>query len=371
VNDQSSKRSAGPGDTQWVFFDFHGLVRMRVARSARTLPNLSDMMRPFIVDEISGYEITVVDEALPMIDPSHFEDHLRYTDDVVSLLGPDVQIARREDGIWISGTRELLTTVLPILDWLMVQKGAGMIHAATFAYSGHGVFMPAWGGVGKTSTIAKLSKYEDFAFMGDDWGFVSEDGTMLGYAKPMFMKPHHKPIYPHMFQRSHKPLLPKSMTKFLGSISTLFHPMVTKHPRLAAFSRKWSPEHMIVTPAEALPNTEIATSAPLTATVFVERHDGAHSEFTPVTEDWLVSRIVGNFHAELSGPSRDVITALGATGFMPMEQMFESKGRVLAKALIGKPAFLLRVPASWSADRASDDIVSYLFKALEAAGVTV
>ena len=353
----------------WVYFDFHGLVRMRVAGSARSLPNLRDMMRPFIVPEISGYELTVDDEPAPMLAPSHFEDHLRYTEDAVAMLGPDVQIARTADGVRVSGTRELLTTVLPVLDWLMIERGAGMIHAATFSYKGHGVSMPAWGGVGKTSTIAKLAKREGVAFMGDDWGFLSEGGTMLGYAKPMFMKPHHKPIYPHLFQGGRKPLAPKWITKYLSSFSTLFHPIVTKYPRVAAFTRRWSPEHKMVVPADALPTTEIATSAPLAVSVFVERSGGTQSEFTPVTEEWLVSRLVGNFHAELSRPSRDVITALGATGFIPLEELFDKKAQVLAKAVSEKPAFLLRVPAAWSADRASDDIVTHLFEALEAAGV--
>ena len=125
----------------------------------------------------------------------------------------------------------------------------------------------------------------------------------------------------------------------------------------------------MVVPADALPTTEIATSAPLAVSVFVERSGGTQSEFTPVTEEWLVSRLVGNFHAELSRPSRDVITALGATGFIPLEELFDKKAQVLAKAVSEKPAFLLRVPAAWSADRASDDIVTHLFEALEAAGV--
>ena len=371
MKQQAHDSAAKTSDTGWVYFDFHGLVRMRVAKSARSLANLKDMMRPFIVDEVSGYELTVDDEPISTAEPSHFEDHLRYTDNAVTMLGPGVQIADLEDGMRISGTRELLTTVLPVLDWLMVQRGAGMIHAATFAYKGHGVFMPAWGGVGKTSTIAKLSKYDDVAFMGDDWGFITQAGMMLGYAKPMFIKPHHKPIYPHLFKRSRKPLVPKALTKYVGSVSTLFHPMVTKYPRIAAFTRKWSPEHMMVAPTEALPSTEIATSATLAVSVFVERHDGAHSEFTTVSEDWLVTRMVGNFHAELSGPSRDVITALGATGLIPIEKLFDRKAQIFSKAIAGKPAYLLRVPAAWSADRASDDIVTYLFKALEESGVTV
>ena len=107
----------------------------------------------------------------------------------------------------------------------------------------------------------------------------------------------------------------------------------------------------------------------MTVSVFVERHDGTEPDLAPVTEGWLVSRIVGNFYSELSGPSRDVIAAMGATGLVPLEEMFGRKASVLAAGIANKPAFLLRVPAHWSADEASDAIVTDLFRALEAAGV--
>ena len=61
-----------------------------------------------------------------------------------------------------------------------------MIHAATMAYRGHAIVLPAAGGTGKTSTAAKLMRREGWSFMGDDWAFLAEDATLLGYAKPMY-----------------------------------------------------------------------------------------------------------------------------------------------------------------------------------------
>ena len=54
---------------------------------------------------------------------------------------------------------------------------------------------------------------DEVAFMGDDWAFATREGTMLGYAKPMFIKPHHKAIYPHLFQGLQKPLIPSSISR--------------------------------------------------------------------------------------------------------------------------------------------------------------
>jgi hypothetical protein len=67
--------------------------------------------------------------------------------------------------------------------------------------------------------------------------------------------------------------------------------------------------------------------------------------------------------------SREVVVALGATGLVPIEQFFADKREVLSRAVAGKPTYLLRVPASYPADQASDVIVEHLQKAMADAGV--
>jgi hypothetical protein len=224
--------------------------------------------------------------------------------------------------------------------------------------------MPAWGGVGKTSTVAKLLRVDGVGFMGDDWAFMAGDGRLLGYAKPMFIKPHHRPIYPHLFNRRRKPLVPSMLSKPIAELTTLGHPLVTQYPRVAALSRRWSPEHMMVSPQVALPNATISTAAPLAAAVFVERYDGSEASLEEKDTSWMVSRLIGNFNDELPRHSRDLIAALAATGMMPVERFFADKAAVLARSLNGKPAFLVRVPAAFSADRASDVIVERLLDVL-------
>lgn len=61
------------------------------------------------------------------------------------------------------------------------------------------------------------------------------------------------------------------LSRPLAKLASAVHGLVTQYPRLAAFSRRWSPEYMMVTPREALPDARITTSAPLALVVFVER----------------------------------------------------------------------------------------------------
>jgi hypothetical protein len=254
----------------------------------------------------------------------------------------------------------LLTVALPLIDRIVSLRATAMIHAATVSYKGRGICLPASGGTGKTSTIAKLLRIDGMAFMGDDWAFLSEDGRQLGYAKPIFIKPHHRPIYPHLFARRRKPLVPSSLTEPLARFATWVHPMVANYPSLARFLRHWSPEHMMVTPREAFPHAEIATEAVLGVAMFVERCDGDQVILRERDTAWMVSRMIGNFFYEIPPHSQQVVTALGASGLVPLDDLFARKATVLRQALGAVPTFHLQVPASWPPDQASDAIVEHI-----------
>lgn len=364
------RSTAHPGAPEWIDFDIHGALGMRVASRAPTARQFTEMFAPFRAEGLERVDLTVTDELLPMHDAAHAELEYRYTSALLYLMRSRVQIAVDGEGFRLGGSRELLTSALPLIDRILVRRRIGMIHAATFEYQGHGVALPAWGGVGKTSTIAKLTRLPRVGFMGDDWAFLAADGRLLGYAKPMFIKPHHRPIYPHLFAAKGKPLVPSALSAPMARLTTMVHPVVTGYPRLAAFSRRWSPEHMMVTPEQALPHARISVAAALAAAVFVERFDGDRAVLHQRDPRWMVGRMVGNFHSELPHHSRDVLTALGATDLVPLEQFHAEKAAVLADALAGRPTFLLQVPAAYSADKASDVIVERLLELLEGLGVS-
>jgi hypothetical protein len=248
----------------------------------------------------------------------------------------------------------------------MVSRGAAMIHAATVGYRGRAIALPAAGGTGKTSTIAKLMRRPGFSFMGDDWGFVTVDGRLLNYEKPMFIKPHHRPIYPHLFQGSRKPLVPVRLSRPLGRFTTIVHPHIVKYPKLADMSRRMSPEHRIVTAQQALPGVSVTRDAPLLVSVFVERYEGARTQLAERDTEWMAQRMLGNFNIEMPGFSRDVLAGLAATSHLSLGSFLDEKARVLGSALAGVPSYVLQVPSVYSPDVASDDIVSVVEDLLRA-----
>jgi len=215
-----------------------------------------------------------------------------------------------------------------------------------------------------------LVKMDGFAFMGDDWAFVTSEGALLGYAKPMSIKPYHRSLYPHLFKKVHKPLVPTALSKSVHSVTTLIHPYITKYPNLAAFTRRWSPEHIMVTPQMAFPEARFSTSAPIAAALFVERFDTDSTLpfFVEKDTQWMTSQLVGNFFSELPRQSRVVMTALGASALSPIDQDFIKKSTVISASLAGKRCFYLRVPRALSPDQASDVIVAHIQKVLELSG---
>jgi len=349
-----------------IDFNIHDLVSIGVDPEAPTAPQLADMLAPFATSGLERHDLTITEQPEVFTGVAHGDLDYLYTKESLYLNDTRVQVVRAEDGsLRLHGSRELLVSALPLIDRIAVEHGAAMIHALTVSHRGRGICMPAWGGVGKTSTMAKLLELEDTAFMGDDWAFLSGEGQLLGYEKPMFIKPHHRAIYPHLFEEKRKPMVPSRLSDSVSRLTTIVHPMVTQYPKLAGLARHWSPEHMMVRPRDAFPDAAFAARAPLGVVVFVERVNASRTTLEEKSREWMVSRIVGNFHAELSRPSREMITALGATGLVPIDRAFAEKAAIVERGLGDVPSYLLQVPKTLPPDTASDVIVERLLELAE------
>jgi hypothetical protein len=357
--------SSVPGATNDVLlFDVHGLFTMTVDAAAPTADQLSTIFAAFRTHAASSPpDIVVKGIVEPRSDMSLVEDELAYDDEAMLMPHAGVQVVRTRGHWQVQGAGELLTTVLPVLDLVAVRHGLAMIHAATMEIEGIGVAMLAAGGTGKTSTIAKAMRWPDTAFMGDDWAFVSEGSELLGYAKPMFIKPHHRPIYPHLFHGVRKPLVPPILSGPVSQFTTIVHPAFARRPKLAAFSRRWSPEHRMVAPEEALPGKRISRQAPLRLVVFAERWQGSDVRMVERDEAWMAARALGNWHIEMPRHSRDVLTCLGASGILPLDEIFGRKARILRAAMSHSRTALMQVPLAMRPDEASDAIVAHLRQA--------
>lgn len=355
--------------TNWLEFDIHGYAFVRVDQAAPSAAIFREVFRPFAAKDLRNFDLTVTKAGDRPTDFAYADERYRYSRDAVQLRSPRVQVALDDTlNFHLSGRGELLNSALPLIDIILARRGAAMIHAAAFEYNQRGIALPAWGGTGKTSTMARLLLGPDEgSFMSDDWSFVAKDGRLLGFAKPMFIKPHHRTVYPKLFNDRHKPMVPSSLSRLMDHVATAVHPTVTRFPRVASFTRRWSPEHMMVLPETVFDRVRL--TAPLGAVIFMERYSGPDMTLEPKEAEWMAGRLVGNFYAEMSASSRELLTALGATGLVPLPEPFEEKRRLLTVALGAKPMFLLRIPDSLGTYEASGKIASRIVEALTGAGI--
>jgi len=353
-------------DDGFDYYDVHGIAGVWVESRAPGAAQLRDMLGCFRTPAAPKADIVVTSQTDDTSLDAQLEGDLRYTANRVQFMREDVQVVRSGGGYRVQGDGELLTTLVPVLDRVCVERGAGMIHAATVGWRGRAIALPAAGGTGKTSTIAKLTRRDGFSFMGDDWAFLGADGRLLSYEKPMFIKPHHREIYPHLFSGVRKPMVPVRLSKPVGRLTTRIHPVVIRYPRLAALARRWSPEHRMVDAASALPGVNVTDEAPLVLSVYVERHGGPKTEVSEVSVDWMADRMLGNFHIEMASFSQEIVTGLAAASMLPWRAYVNDKFSVLRSGLEGVPCFLLQVPAALKPDQASDQVVEALESLLPA-----
>jgi glucosyl-dolichyl phosphate glucuronosyltransferase len=349
----------------WLLLDIHDRVGIRIRANAPGARQLADMFAPFRVERLEHCELTVEGELEQLDRMVDADDEYRYRPDAVELPGR-LQIRVEEGGFRLAGTGELLAPVLVLLDALMARSGAAMAHAATVARDGLGVCVAAAGGAGKTSAAIGLVRDHGFAFMGDDWTFLSENGQILGYPKPLFVRPHHRELFPQFFAQKRKPLAPPRLVGALGRIATAVHPIISSYPALAGIARRWWPEHVIVPPQVALPYAAIADRAQLSACVFVERTASETMLVEPRDATWMASRLVGDFFAALPRPARQLQAVLAACGLLAIDELMAQKSSALTRALEGTPCFVLRAPERMLAAESSSMIAQQIDALLRA-----
>ena len=349
---------------EWLRFAIHDRIGVRVAADAPGALQLRDMLEPFLTDSSAREDLTVGGRIEPMASPAE-AGASRYGDHVLELPARGLQVICERGAVRLNGAGELLVPALALLDRALVRRDAAMVHAAAICRDGRAVCIAGAGGAGKTSAALAMAHRGD-GFMADDWCFIAGDGRLLGYAKPLLLRPQHRGIVPAATAARRAPLAPAVLSEALGSVATAVHPVVSRAPRVARVARRWWPEYRMVPARDALAGATIVESAPLAATLFVERADCAEPALESRSSDWMADRLVGSFHAELPRGARELVTAMAGSGLLSLERAFGDKAAVLRAALDGRPALLLRVPLALRAPAAAEAIAAAVDQALDA-----
>ncbi|MGC9521715.1 MAG: hypothetical protein ACP5HG_07515 [Anaerolineae bacterium] len=96
-----------------------------------------------------------------------------------------------------------------LLQSLLLLQSKSFVHAAGISIEDRGLLLPAFGGVGKTSFIARVSRVPGVRVFGDDMVIVTQHGTMEPYLRPFALYEYHRELFPDFYARNqlrYKPL---------------------------------------------------------------------------------------------------------------------------------------------------------------------
>lgn len=250
------------GDDKWLYFNMHDLVRMRVEARHPSEHSIRLVFDPFRVDSLEDADLTLRSDVPRIGDHSIAGQSYLFTDRQVFLRDYQLHLVRDGDRFVMASTRDLLPYVVPVIQWLLLQRECSLVHGAAVAIEGRGVLLPGWGGTGKTSGIVCLLRdMPGAAFLGDDYTIVTSDGRLLAFPKALFIYPYHHRLFPHVFKARHKPLVPPAFSGVLEYVRTAVRPTIMAFPALERIARRITPEHMQVPARKALPDAEFADSA--------------------------------------------------------------------------------------------------------------
>lgn len=356
----------GPAESDAVFsrqhledyreFSIHGLVRVSIPK---TFPHASALLR-----EIEPFQTTPTgDWDLLILEPGRGSDEAGSAsaaegfNNIVRLEADSVRILRSGDRILLSCSRDPLPYFLVLLEWLLLLKNTSLVHAAAVALNGQGVLLPAAGGVGKTAAVRELCRVTGSAFLGDDLAILSESGEILSYPKPLFLYPYHRSLFPHVFARKKKLLVPAWLTIPVAALRKAVRPTLRRFPRLEEIARRYTPEHLHTSARQALPDVQFLASAPLALAVFLERTPGETVSLEEADKTKLAARMAAVLLTELGEPAQKVLRAGPRDAQLSLGWFSAQMESLLCRALDSTPAYNLKIPSTFAAIRAAAVVV--------------
>ncbi len=289
-----------------------------------------------------------------------------YTADTTWIVEYDVAVTGTEDGYRLACRRDPLPFMQPLIQHRLLSQGHGLIHAAAIAIDKRGVAIPAWGGTGKTSAIVELTRLPASAFLSDDCCILSAGGELLSFPKPFFVYPYHRALFPHLFLRKRKPLVPVWLLPAVHRLREVARPVFMKHPRLENLARGVTPEHMKVPARTALPDARFVDRVPLRAVLFAGRYGGGKARLDPYDRERAARRVVANWFMELGAPARQMLVGCCATSLWSLDYFMHELHAIAVEAFARVPVYDLRLPDTLPPDQTGKEIARSVQQVLAA-----
>lgn len=352
-----------------VFYDIHGLVKIKVAsRYPKVWEGYDHYFRAFECEKFDAeadYEIrdfsdfTVPPEQKDLgngwrgFDTGAYSPHERYGFTYKNgKVKEYVSYANRATNFW--------------LQMLLVPRGMSLVHAAGLEMGGKGVLFPGFGGVGKTLLVAALRDRKDTKFFGDDFVIVDGKGRMRSFPSDFSIYPYHLEAFPELkgslaagYLKRRKIFAPWYFMK--RAVNFVAKRTVT--PGRPLFNG-WLALYAKVPAAKLFPKERHKTEVLLAASIFLRRGDGADIRIAPLNSEVLVERMVNILHDEF-GEGIHHVRALEKIGLIDWRKFVDDERTILTDCFSRVRCYEAVIPTQMSPTTYREHIVDEVDKILE------
>ena len=178
-------------------------------------------------------------------------------------------ISKEKNGYSIDCCQECNEWIMMILEYCLLKNGATFIHSAGVAKDGKAYVFPSWGGVGKTASVAKLIRENDYKLLGDDLVILDKEGNVYAFPKKFVLYAYHKNLFKDNMKD--KKLIKGRLSNLVSHFIPAIKSILRHFPFVMAWARRHNPQSKRVSPYEIFGSESIEIKAKLRGFTWLER----------------------------------------------------------------------------------------------------
>lgn len=281
-----------------------------------------------------------------------------------------------------------------LLQLLLIEQDISLLHCGAFQFQNKGILLPAFGGAGKTSIIARLRKHDSFKLLGDDFVAISEKGEIHSYHADLSVYDYHLDLFPELKNTKYGQYLddynkimsasveakknkkhiyeltPKSLKKiipFKNQIKKLISTIVTPPPQpiqLKTELTNWNHDYIKVPVNKVFSNNQLTTHAPIDFIMYLSRYSGETFNIVEISPGELANECVGVLATEFRY-CLIYLEMLSAFGLYDFQEFFSKIHVTFMKAFTNKKMKRLLIPFNATPDEVAKFVENYFVNTSE------
>ena len=266
-------------------------------------------------------------------------------------------ISQEEDGYKIECSQECNEWAMMILEYCLLKNNATFIHSAGVAKDGQAFVFPSWGGVGKTASVAKLIRENNYKLLGDDLVILDKEGNVFAFPKKFVLYAYHKKLFEENMKD--KKLIKGGLSNLVSHLIPAIKSILRHFPFVMAWARRHNPQSKRVTPYEIFGENSIEKKAKLEGFTWLERIEIEKTKNVEIDSYKLASRaLMITLHELYDTRFQEFVLALCADNF-EFKYVFDESIKFIEKVIKEKTINQLFIPQNYPIENVAQDVVDY------------